>query len=127
MIDFSTAKKPRSKHIDRYIDFDVNFNGECIPYTATPDDPASKETYQQLYEQNKVSIAPGENYDWINSKWVERTQEQIDQINKIDNTNKIRELSNQIEALKDKIEFGTATQEDEAKLLELRKQRSELV
>ncbi|MBB3320666.1 tail fiber assembly protein [Atlantibacter sp. RC6] len=127
MIDFNTAKKPRSKHIDHYIDFDVKFNGEWIPYTATPDDPASKETYQKLFEQNKVSIAPGENYDWINSEWVERTKEQIDQLNKIDNSNKIRELSNQIEALKDKIEFGKATQEDEARLLELREQRSELV
>jgi len=127
MIDFNTAKKPRSKHIDRYIDFDVKFNGEWIPYTATPDDPASKEIYQKLYEQNKVSIAPGEDYDWINSNWIKRSQEQIDQLNKIDNSNKIRELSNQIDALKDKIEFGTSTQEDESRLLELRKQRSELV
>lgn len=127
MIDFSTAKKPRSKHIDRYIDFDVKFNGEWISYTATPNDPASKEIYQKLYEQNKVSIAPGEDYDWINSNWMKRSQEQIDQLNKIDNSNKIRELSNQIEALKDKVEFGTATKEDEARLLELRKQRSELV
>lgn len=127
MIDFNTAKKPRSKHIDHYIDFDVKFNGEWIPYTATPDDPASKETYQKLLEQNKISIAPGEDYDWINSNWIKRSQEQIDQLNKIDNSNKIRELSNQIEALKDKIEFGSSSQEDESKLLELRKQRSELV
>jgi len=45
----------------------------------------------------------------------------------VDDETNFRYLSNQIDALKDKIEFGTATDEDEQRLLELRKQRSELI
>jgi len=126
MIDLTTATNPRSKKIDVYIDCDVVYEGKIVPYTAMPDDSVSAETYHQLKNKN-VKIAPGNDYDWNGKKWVQRSQEQIDQLNKIDNSSKIRDLSNQIEALKDKIEFGTATQEDEARLLELRKERSELV
>ncbi len=45
----------------------------------------------------------------------------------VDDETNFRYLSNLIDALKDKIEFGTATDEDEQRLLELRKQRSGLI
>lgn len=62
------------------------------------------------------------NFKWDGKKFIENKHIQVEI-----QQDHLLLISAQIEALKDKIEFGTSTQEDEARLLELRKQRSELV
>lgn len=130
MINFEKVKNARSKDIEKSIDFDVMLGDGWIPYTATPNDPVSMEIYQTLKKGN-VDISPGEDYDW-NGKWVPYSQERIRQLKSIalySKTKQVTDLTAQINALSDKIEFGFSVdvEADKAKLLALRKDRALLV
>lgn len=131
MIDFNTLKNPRTKDIEKYIDFDVKFGDQWVSYTSTPDDFISGEIYKSL-RNGEVSVAPGDEYDWKDDKWVIRSEEQKAQLTlyeQEDKSQRVLMLTSQINALADKIEFGLSTdiEQDKANLLALRKERAMLV
>lgn len=128
---FETMKNPRSRNVNLYIDCDVEINGQWCPYTTAPDDSVSKEAYFIL-KKKKVSVSPGDNYDWIDGKWKENSVQQTAIQTEIDNASKsekLKTLTSKIDALKDKIEFGMSidVDSDSALLLSLRKERAVLV
>lgn len=131
IFDFEKATNLRSKNIEKYIDCDVTYNDSIIAYTTMPNDPISAEVYQ-MFKAKKVSIAPGEDYDWIDGKWVQHSQERIYEMQQLSEEAKKQQitlLTNQIEALKDKINLGISTDvdADKEKLLSLTKERAMLV
>lgn len=131
MIDFNTLKNPRTKDIEKYIDFDVKFGDQWVSYTSTPDDFISGDIYKSL-RNGDVSVAPGEDFDWKENKWVSRSEERKAQIlsfEQDDKSQRVLMLTSQINALADKIEFGLSTdiEQDKANLLALRKERATLV
>lgn len=123
------VRTPRSINPEKSVDVDISFDGTLfIPFAATPDDAAGQSIYQGAIngEYGEINIAPGADYYWSGTKWVEVVKPAVEELSAVKRDELLRLAALRIAPLQDAVDLDMATSEEVAALVALKQYRVEL-